>query len=296
MKRISMIVAIIAIVAFFTGCQKENQKGGIQLSITDAPIDSDGIVGVYLTITDVQYQRNDDKFTSFEGFEGPQLINLLDLTRGVSQVLGNFTMEPGTYSQLRFMLNAPTRGKDEPTANPGCYLEFRDGKTQPLFVPSGAQSGFKATGEFTVPSERFVEVTADFDVRKSIVRTHASGKYILKPTIRLIVDNLVGKIVGKVSNIRENFQIVMYAYEHGVFNAREVAEPAPENLRFPNAVSSDKVDASGTYHIDFLAPGNYDLVVVAYKDGVYSQVLGVVEDVVVESKTTTTKDIDLGNL
>lgn len=296
MKRLRMIMAIFTLVAItFTACEKDNSKGSIKLSITDAPIDSDGITGVYITITDVQYQLNDKGFTSFENFEGPRVFNLLDLTRGVTELLGTLEMEAGTYSQLRFMLDAPTDGVGA-TANPGCFLEFEDGSTQSLFVPSGAQTGYKAVGEFTVPANGMVEVTADFDVRKSVVKAGASGKYILKPTIRLIVDNQAGKIVGNVTNIPEDAQIVVFAYETGTYNETEANEPAAEDPRFPNAVSSDMVDETGAYHIDFLAPMAYDLVVVANVDGVFSQVLGIVQDVVVESNQTTTGDIDLSTL
>jgi hypothetical protein len=295
MRKLSMKLAFILLVAiFFAGCEKENNKGTIKLSITDAPIDSDGIAAVFITITDVQYQLNDSGFTSFDGFESPKSFNLLDLNRGVSELLGNLEIEAGTYSQLRFMLDAPATGANT-QANPGCYLEFEDGTTQSLFVPSGAQTGYKGVGEFTVPSNGMVEITADFDVRKMVVKAGASGKYILKPAIRLIVDNQAGKIVGNVSNVPENTQIVVFAYESGTYTENESSEPEAETPRFPNAVSSDKVDELGIYHIDFLAPMAYDLVVVANVDGVFSEVLGIVKDVVVASKTTTTSDLDLSN-
>lgn len=289
-------MAVITLMAlFFAGCEKDNNKGTIKLSITDAPIDSDGISGVYITITDVQYHLSGNDFASFDEFEGPKLFNLLDLTRGVSELLGTLEIEQGTYTQLRFMIDAPDYGLDTP-ANPGCYLEFEDGTTQPLFVPSGAQTGYKGVGAFTVPANGVVEITADFDVRKSVVKAGASGKYILKPTIRLIVDDQAGKIVGSATNIPANTQIVVFAYEDDTYTDSEASEPGTEDPRFPNAVSSDMVDESGSYHIDFLAPMTYDLVVVANVDGVFSQVLGIVRDVVVESKETTTNNIDLDNL
>jgi hypothetical protein len=51
-------------------------------------------------------------------------------------------------------------------------------------------------------------VTADFDVRKSIVKAGASGKYILKPTIRLVVDNQAGCIKGDVTNAPEAAKVL----------------------------------------------------------------------------------------
>jgi hypothetical protein len=282
MKRLSMIMALFAFAAiFFAGCQQDISKGTLKLSITDAPIDSDNITGVFITIIDIQYQLNGNNYVSLEGFEGPKVVNLLELTRGVTELLGIFELESGKYTGIRFMLDAPVKNSGS-KSNPGCYLVFK--------------TGFKAVGEFTVPSDGVVEITADFDVRKSIVKAGASGKYILKPTIRLVADNQVGKIAGNVIFIPENTQIVVYAYEAGKYTSAEADEPAAETSRFPNAISSDKVDESGNYQIDFLAPKAYDLVIVTIVDGIFSRVLGIVENVVVDSKMTTTKNIDIRSL
>lgn len=297
MKKITMLLAIIALGAtLFAGCEKENDKGTINLSITDAPIDSDDIVGVYIKVVDVQYHLGGANFESFTNFEGPQTFNLLDLTRGESAMVGALELDAGHYTQIRFVLEAPERGMGAPTT-PGCYIEFSDGTTETLFVPSGSQSGFKGVGAFDVPINGSVDITADFDVRKSVLRTgHNVERYVLKPTIRLIVDNEAGKIVGSVINIPEGSEIVVYAYEDGSYTESEALEPALESPRFPNAVSSDMVCDQNSYHIAFLAPGIYDLAVVANVDGEFSQVLGVVEDVVVESKSTTTQSIDVDTL
>lgn len=296
MKRISILLSAIALVALiFAGCEKENDKGTLQLSITDAPIDTSEIAGVYITITDIQYHLSGNNFSSFEDFEGPKEFNLLDLTRGATELLGNLEMDAGTYTQIRFILDASEYGMGTPST-PGCYVEFKDGTTEPLFVPSGSQSGFKGVGAFMVPANGVVDVTADFDVRKSVVHSGTSGMLILKPTIRLVVDNQAGKIVGGVTNIPEGKDIVVYAYEEGVYSEAEAADPEVETPRFPNAISSDMVDDSGNYHIDFLAPKTYDLIVASLVDGDFQQVLGTVEGVVVESRETTTHSIDIDNL
>lgn len=294
MKKLNFaFIAAIMLSIVFTACNKDEQQTGmVKLSITDAPIDTDGITGVYVTFTEIQYHKSGDSWSSFSDFEGPRTINLLDLTRGETDLLGTLELEAGTYTQLRFILDAPERGQGA-AANPGCYLEFEDGSTQPLFVPSGAQSGYKGVGTFTVPANGVVEVTADFDVRKSVVKAGASGKYILKPTIRLIVDNQSGAIDGYVSPMPQDAQIVIYAYENGTYQEGEAAEPAEEQIRFPNAVSSDLADADGYYHIAFLAPMQYDLVVAVNVNDEFSEVLGIVEGVDVQSNMTITVDIDL---
>ena len=294
MKRtLFVFLAVILPFFIFTACDKENgNTGTVNLSITDAPLDSDGITGVFITVSEIHYHTNENGWKVFEEYEGPKTFNLLDLQRGDSELLGSFEMEAGTYTQVRFMLDAPVPNAGQ-HSNPGCYLEFDDGSTTNLFVPSGAQTGYKAVGAFTVPINGSVDVTADFDVRKSVVRAGASGKYLLKPTIRLIVDNQSGQIAGEVTNIPGQHNIIVYAYTQDSYDESEAQEPAEEEVRFPNTVSSDMVDENGEYHLAYLSAGTYDLIVVSIQDGEFAEVLGVVEGIMVESRETTIVDIDI---
>ena len=298
MKLKTLLAGLVIILPFifFTACEKDDaNKGTLNLSVTDAPIDSDGITSVFITVLEVRYHTEGNDWVVFENFDGPKKFDLLELTRGESEMLGSFEMEAGQHTQLRFMLDAPIFDMG-PVSNPGCYLEFEDGTTQDLFVPSGFETGYKAVGAFRVPVNGSVNVTADFDVRKSVVKAGDSGKYLLKPTIRLIVDDQAGQIAGSVSNIPEGSVAVIYAYEDGTYSEAEADDPADEEARFPNAVTSDLVDEAGEYHLAYLAPGNYDLIVVERINGDFTEVLGIVEDVIVESNKTTNKQIDIENL
>ncbi|MGM0376051.1 MAG: DUF4382 domain-containing protein [Bacteroidota bacterium] len=298
-KLIFLTAAFILPLAFFTACEDEdsnNDTGTLKLSITDAPLDSADISEVNITVSDVQYHIKDNEWKSFEEFEGPKSYNLLDLTRGESDMLGQFELGPGTYTQLRFMLDAPDKGQSKPNT-PGSFLVLGDGTEEPLFVPSGSQSGYKATGQFTVPSNGTVDVTADFDARKSVVHAGNSGMYILKPTIRLIVDNQAGSIEGNVTNIPEGSEAIVYAYENDAYTEEEAADPADEeDVRFPNAVTSDMVDAEGIYKLSYLAPETYDLVVVETIDGEFQGVLGTIEDVEVKSLNASISEINIEEL
>jgi len=160
------------------------ETGTLALYLSDAPIDAENVTGVYITINAIQYHIAGHWITC-EEFEGPQTYNLLELTGGNTTLLGEFTLPAGNYTQIRFMLGIPEMGQNP--ANPGCYVEFADNSTQPLFVPSGGQTGYKATGRFEVTVNGTVEVTADFDVRKAVIV--AGSHYILKPTIKLIVND-----------------------------------------------------------------------------------------------------------
>jgi hypothetical protein len=158
--------------------------GTLKLYLSDAPMDAENVTGVYITIEEIQCHR-DGRWITFEEFEGPKAYNLLELTGGNSVLLGEFTLPAGNYTQIRFILDIPESGS-RPTS-PGCYIEFADNSTEPLFVPSGGETGYKAIGQFEVPVNGNVEVTADFDVHKAVVV--AGSSYILKPTIKLIVND-----------------------------------------------------------------------------------------------------------
>jgi hypothetical protein len=294
MRKMFFILAAIALPLLFTACEEQTGSGTMTLSITDSPIDGDDVTGVFITINEIQVHTSDSGWLTIEDFAGPVTFNLLDLTRGESEMLGTLELEAGNYTQVRFMIDAPEQGVAKPV-NPGCYVEFTDGTTEPLFVPGGSQSGFKGVGNFRVPVNGTVEITADFDVRKSVHKTgSASPRFILRPVIRLIVNDQAGAIRGNVTNIPENTGIVVYAYEDGTYSAEEANDPVDTSTsRFPDAVSSDMVDTLGVYHLAYLAAGSYDLVVTSVAEGNFGEVLGIVEGVAVESRKVTKQDIDI---
>jgi len=300
MFRTSKIVFLFLFsVLFFSACDNEPdpiETGRLKLFLTDAPLDTDGITGVFITFSEIHYHIQGDHWVVFDEFDEAVTVNLMDYTHGETLLMGYFEMPPGTYTQLRFMLEAPEHGQGPPT-NPGCYVMFEDGSTEPLFVPSGSQSGYKATGQFSIPLNGVVDVTADFDLRNSIVVTGGNAsRYILKPTIRLVVNNEAGRIVGDVYNIPEDQGAVVYAYEAGTYTEEEAEDPADMGTRFPNAINSDMVCENNKYHLDFLAEGMYDLVVASTFDGEFLEVAGIAEGVEVIAGQTTNYPIDLSEL
>lgn len=302
---------IVLVTVMLIGCSMAaDDPGTIRLSLTDAPIaDAKGVEGVFITISSIEYNLN-GAWIEDTGFEGPQEFNLLDLTGGTVAPLTNTVISAGEVTQIRFKLDAQEDGAS-PRSTPGSYIVIdsrgeADGTidenddTYELFVPSGSQTGYKAVGSFTIPSNGEVEITADLDVRKSVVKRGSKDEYILKPTTRLIVNNQAGTIDGSFDATGSPYAAFsVFAYEEGVYTDSEslTGTEDPETfVPFENAVSSAAVDiTNGSYILPFLTAGIYDLIVVGVgDDGSYTVVdTTTYVDIVVEAETTTTRDISL---
>lgn len=284
-KRLFLSSLCVAALAF-TSCNQDQDvpgSGTLSLRITDAPTDADNIAGVYITFDRVEY-KHEGKWHDFDEFHGPKTINLLELTEGKTELLGDFIVDAGEYSDLRFHLDASSNGGD--VSNPNTYIQFTDGTKEPLYVPSGTQSGYKSKGSFVVPINGTVFITADFDLRKSVVKTGASNKWLLKPVIRLIVADQAGAITGTLEGAQVGEEYIVYAYADNTYVDEEAQEPAEGSTQFPNAATSTTVHADGTFTLAFLAPGTYDLKIAAYSNGNFARIAGSIEDVEVLEKQT----------
>lgn len=305
-----IILGVVFLTALVMGCSLSSEDTGtVRLSLTDAPIaDANDVEGVFITITSIEYNLNGE-WIEDTGFEGPQEFNLLDLTGGVVAPLSHTIIPAGEVSQIRFMMDVQKEGSARRT-NPGAYILFDpEGATdgiddsdvkRELFVPSGGQTGYKAVGSFTIPKNGEVEITADFDVRKSVVKRGTNDEYILKPTIRLVVNNQAGTIEGDFLIAGTTYEsYTVFVYEEGAYSDSE-ALPAeiddPDFIPFENATSSASVDTTtGSYILPFLASGTYDLVIAGVgEDGSYTVIDSTTyTGIVVEAEKTTEQDISL---
>ena len=305
-NKIILFIASFLIVFGFSGCGDSSsdgdnvQTGTLSLNLTDAPVvDELNVTGVYITVTGVEYHTADGWKTMDEFNTSINPINLLDWQDGESISLGDFQLPAGKYTQIRFMLDAEEETV-QPKSNTGCSIEFDGDRNETLYVPSGSQTGYKAIGNYEVPVNGRVSMTADFDVRKSIVESRNGTYYKLKPTIKLVVTDEAGSIKGRVSNLEDNYTYVIYAYEYedgiSTWDDTEANDPDPSDsadIRFPNAVTSSLIKDGGIYTLSFLEAGSYDLIVATYDENGDYNANHIEDNVSVKSGETTTFDLSL---
>lgn len=167
------------------------QPGTVSVSMTDAP--ACGYDQVNVTVSKVRIHQSDNASDNSPGWTDITLnparkINLLDLNDPTQpnfalEYLGETSLPPGHYTQLRLVL-VPNSGNPNPPFANSIVLQ---GQTQEikLDTPSAVQSGIKLVNEFDVPSGQRVDLLLDFDACHSIVKT-GSGMYKLKPVIKVV--------------------------------------------------------------------------------------------------------------
>lgn len=233
-------------------------RSSFSLRLTDAPIDGLAKVVVQFTAVEMKLQSGDwIRYT----LPAPQPIDLLAL-HGLTtaDLLVNMPIEPGDYQQIRFLVD------DVPMAN---YVELIGGGIEPLKVPKATTKGIKIKENFTIPDNRLMNFTVDFDLRKSVKRKKSNGEYKLKAKARLVVDSNVGVIRGTVnpllllaptcSDIDVDTHNAVYVYAGHNTTPGDIDDSSGANAE-PLTTTAIKYDsATGLYMFEaaFLPAGDY---------------------------------------
>lgn len=230
--------------------------GTARIEATDAAVDAENVSGVFLSVDEVQIMANGQMENSIM-FDEPEVFDIMAYQNGETYFMGEAELEAGTYDQVRLIL----------TSGSEAYVEFDDGSTQEIEVPSAAQSGYKINGEFEVLANGESEVVLDVDLRKALV-LRGNGEYNLRPTARLIGKSESGTIMGSVdaSQMNSDTKTVVYAYTEGTFSDSEMSEPAEGSARFEGSVNSATVNATGDFTLAFMPEGDYEIIVATYEE------------------------------
>lgn len=212
------------------------------------PCDEDDFCDEENQICDTEDGDDDDEdspfvvvFTSDEPM-GTK-FNLLELQNGTTALLADATVPAGTYTQVRVIV---VKGE----------ISLVDGRTLPLTVPSGAQSGIKLRTEFEVEDGSETTLLLHVDVTKAfqpipggqINDASAIRNFHFRPSLAMDVIDLgdAGSISGTVTT---NDGVSDVPLENATVSA----------MIGTTVVRSTSTEADGTYQLIGLLSGTYDV-------------------------------------
>jgi hypothetical protein len=172
--------------------------GTLRLALADAP--ACGYDSVHVTVDRVRVHQSASAAEADGGWvdialAAPRRVDLLTLTNGVLEELGQTALPAGRYTQMRLVLApnsaaAPLANAVQPTGAAEIALD----------TPSGTQSGLKMNVDIEVLPSSVADFVIDFDACQSVVPRGNSGQYNLKPVLRVLprLATAGARIVGHV--------------------------------------------------------------------------------------------------
>lgn len=199
---------------------------------------------------------------TFSGFQGPKTINVLELQNGNTLNLGSSQAAAGSYSKVDLVIRSV---KDASGSEPGCYVQKTDGTKEKLELSGNGMAEISLKPrDFKVEENGNRTIVMDFDLRKA-VRAESNGKASfvskskLESAVRAENQAITGNIRGNISNsAAAGSRMVVYVYKKGSFIAN--SEINGNDTKYPNAVTSARVDGSGNFTLAFLPEGEYEVV------------------------------------
>ncbi len=263
MKRVSRSLliagaALLAGLSLLSGCGGgdggSTATGTLNLSITDQP--ACGYDHVFITVEKVRVHQSADAVDGDAGWQEIPVIgaprrDLLKLTNGVLESLGQTVLPAGTYTQMRLVL---ADNKVTPFSN---SVVLSDSKNEEeLKTPSGQQSGVKMNVNITVEPNKVADFVIDFDACKSVVKAGSSGQYLLKPVVSVIpVITAAGqRIIGYLDPATLGATTLVSAQimtQNGVVVVKST----------PPATGTEFGLIEGQFVLYPVPPGTYDLVI-----------------------------------
>ena len=269
------------------GSSSSDSTGTLSMSLTDEPASE--YSAFYITINDIQVhlKGNEDDGENWQSVATPTLpktFNIKDLTAGVREEIGLADLPVDDYTQMRLIIgDTPDdginiEGESHESTGFANYVIDQNGEYHELKIPSGYQTGFKIVHGFSISTEQTTELLLDFVASQSVVIAGNSGKWLLKPTIKVgdmaELSIIKGKVVDEtgegINNVTVSVQKFNKDISHNDTNAQERVVVQTSTFSMPNPHTTDHEDG---YFAIFVTPGEYNLVF--YKGGLLPEVIKV---------------------
>ena len=253
--------------------------GLLSLGVSDGPVDD--ALKVCIEFSEIEIKGEGPSEVIFLGdpedpnYE-PTRVNLLEFQGNNAQpILTSHELPAGEYQWMRLGINADRGGNGgvgDSGAGVECevggsYIIKEDGLPYNLYVPSSANNGLKLVGGITVPANRSVSLTAEFDLRKSITAPPGlDPDVVMRPTIRLVNNIEVGTLTGQVANdlvMADGCAPFVYVFDDGVTpnGIEDLVDDHEDPVATAMLEEQPQDDGSVQYHytIGFLLAGDYEV-------------------------------------
>jgi len=192
-------------------------SGTLSLNVTDAPVLNEDIAEVRVRFTNVIIHRSGGDADIMEPVTdgtNPWIdIDLKDLTKGKTMLLGEFDLPAGGYSWIRLDIDPDNTVIVERDVV-GEPDEVDNSEPDTLYPPklldcsSCDESHLKLVRSFTIENAGWQNFTIDFDLQKSLtlqlpqsVKPRPDDAYKLRPTLRILDVGLAGTFIwGSVTD------------------------------------------------------------------------------------------------
>ncbi len=192
------VITLLVGIALIIGCDTmtgPGSTGNFVLYLADAPGEFDE---VNIVVERVEVHKADEGWITINNV--PDTYNLLELTNGVTAVLGEATLNQGKYTEIRLLIGS------------GSNVVLND-DTLSLAIPSGIQTGLKLVQVFDIEPDYTYELLLDFDAHRSVHELPQTGHYVLQPAYRLQPIATSGSVAGSV--LPAEARAVVTVYENG---------------------------------------------------------------------------------
>ena len=258
MKRRILQSAVAALTFLASACDSGGNTGTLTVHLTDAPFPFSQVADVDVFVVRIDAKTaetseaeagDEDNMDGWVTVAEPNaVIDLLELSNGTTENIGEATLPTGTYRGFRIIID-PSQSS----------VTLTDGTQPEVIWPSAAQTGIKINLDAPISlTENGTVMVVDFDVGRSFVMRGNSIKnngLLFKPVVRGTATDVTGSVSGVVRGDNATTgTLVAGATVELLVDGTTLTDTDDTKI-----VATAVTDANGAFTLAFVRPGTYEV-------------------------------------